>query len=74
MAVIIVGKLATLLTSNQRSVPKVLEQATNDIEAILRDGGYYKRRMGNYIKQNKNTKEAIFVVQPANEMKNMVIN
>ena len=50
---IIAGEVTTLRESDIATVPKLLEQTTNDVEAVVGDGGYYKKRMEESMKNNK---------------------
>ena len=61
---IIAGAITTLRDSDIATVPKLLKQIPNDIENIVGDGTYHKRRMLKYIDQQPNTKNAKFIGPP----------
>lgn len=67
---IVAGEVTTLRESDIATAPKLFKQTTNEIEAVVGDGGYYKRRMENSMKNNKNTEEARFIGPPGNGEKN----
>jgi len=67
---IIAGEVTTLRESDIATVPKLLEQTTNDVEAAVGDGGYYKKRMEESMKNNKTTEGARFIAPPGNGEKN----
>ena len=46
------------------TVPKLLNQIPNDVENIVGDGAYHKRRMVEYIAQQQDTKNAKFIGPP----------
>ena len=45
-------------------IRKWYEQIATDIEAVVGDGAYYKRRMLDYIKQDKNCEKTRFIGPP----------
>jgi hypothetical protein len=67
---IVAGEVMTLRDSDIATVPKLLEQVTTDIEAVVGDGAYYKNRMEDYIKQNQNCEKAKFIGPPKDGSKN----
>ena len=67
---IIAGEVTTLRDSDIATVPKLLEQITTDIMAVVGDGAYHQKRMEDYIKQNQNCEKAKFIGPPKNGSKN----
>lgn len=67
---IIAGEVTTLRESDIAIAPKLFEQTTNKVDAVVGDGGYYKRRMETTMKHNENTEEARFIGPPGNGEKN----
>ena len=67
---IVAGEVTTLRESDIATVPKLFKQTTNEVEAVVGDGGYHKRRMESSMKNNKNTEEARFIGPPGNGKKN----
>lgn len=67
---IVAGEVTTLRDSDIATVPKLLKQATNDIEAVVGDGAYYKNRMEDYMQQNQCSKKARFIGPPKDGSKN----
>ena len=61
---IITGEITTLRDSDIATVPELLKQIPNDIEHIVGDGAYHKKRILEYIDQQQNTKEAKFIGPP----------
>jgi hypothetical protein len=67
---IIAGEVTALRDSDIATVPKLLEQTTTEIEAVVGDGVYYKNRMLDYMKQNQNSEKARFIRPPKDGSKN----
>ena len=67
---IVAGEITTLRRSDIATVPKLLEQVTTDIEAVVGDGAYYKNRMEDYMRQNQYSKKARFIGPPKDGSKN----
>jgi hypothetical protein len=61
---IIAGEVTTLRDSDIATVPKLLSQVSNDINNIVGDGAYHKKRMLEYIKQQQNTRDSKFIGPP----------
>jgi hypothetical protein len=66
---IIAGEITTLRDSDIATVPKLLNQIPNDIDRIVGDGAYYKKRMLNYMRQYQNTRNAKFIGPPIGSKK-----
>jgi hypothetical protein len=67
---IIAGEVTALRDSDIATVPKLLEQITTDVEAVVGDGAYYKQRMNKSLHQNKHTRDARFIGPPQDGGKN----
>ena len=67
---IIAGEVTTLRESDIATVSSLLEQTINDVEQVVGDGAYYKKRMITYMNNNQNTKEARFIGPPKDGGKN----
>lgn len=67
---IVAGEVTVLRDSDIATVPKLLEQTTADIEAVVGDGAYYKKRMRDYMKQNRHSEKAKFIGPPKDGSKN----
>ena len=70
---IIAGEVTTLRDGDIATVTKLFEQIATDIGAGVGDGAYHQKRMGYYIKQDKNCGKAIFIGAPNNGIKIMAI-
>ena len=67
---IVAGEVTTLRDSDIATVPKLLEQVTTDIMAVVGDGAYHQKRMEDYIKGNQNCEKAKFIGPPKDGSKN----
>jgi hypothetical protein len=67
---IVAGEVTTLRDSDIATVPKLLEQVTTDIMAVVGDGAYHQKRMEDYITQNQNCEKAKFIGPPRDGSKN----
>jgi len=61
---IVAGEITTLRDSDIATVPILLKQIPNDIDRIVGDGAYHKKRMLGYINQQENTRNAKFIGPP----------
>ena len=61
---IIAGEITTLRESDIATVPTLLKQIPNNINRIVGDGAYHKKRMLEYINRQQNTKNAKFIGPP----------
>lgn len=67
---IVAGEVTTLRYSDIATVPKLLKQTTAEIEAVVGDGVYYRKRMLDYMKKNQNSEKARFIGPPKDGSKN----
>lgn len=61
---IIAGEITTLRDSDVATVPILLKQIPNNIDRIVGDGAYHKKRMLEYINRQQNTVTAKFIGPP----------
>lgn len=66
---IIAGEITTLRDSDIATVPELLKQIPNDIDNIVGDGAYHRKRMLEYIEQHQNTEKAKFIGPPGKSVK-----
>ncbi len=66
---VIAGKITKLRDNDVATVQKLLEETITDIEAVVGDGAYYKKRMKDYMKQNQNCEKARFINPPKDSSK-----
>lgn len=67
---IIAGEVTNLRESDIATVPRLLNQVNNEIDKVVADGAYYKRRMMDYISCRPNAGEARFIGPPKNGNQN----
>jgi len=66
---IIAGEITSLRDSDIATVPRLLKQIPNDINRIVGDGAYHKKRMLEYVNQQQNTRTAKFIGPPKGPVK-----